>query len=154
LLEKAAAEQGSGGQRADWAGWAELNRWQCSQNSGSFSAQMVLQHLGNLSSSHLQVCKPPGPSFKDFHQMWCNVTPGLISSTHPPCLSELFPTGMVNHLEICLTFFPLCSGFKNVLVFVFSLKNFRGKKDLGTVGTDNEKSRIGWGVTMSGDLEE
>lgn len=38
--------------------------------------------------------------------------------------------------------------------FIFSFKNFVRRKCFEMVGVDNEKSRIGWVATRSGDLEE
>lgn len=63
--------------------------------------------------------------------------------------------GILHLLEMyCSSPTPFCNYFKNVLPFVFSFKNFIGQKNLRMVGASKEKSRMGWVVTMSGDLEE
>lgn len=105
-------------------------------------------------SANLPV-RPPGTSTREIqhHVVW-TVLPKTNTHPAPPCLSALGPKGMLHLLETyCSSPTPFCNYLKNVLPFVFSFKNFIGQKNLRTVGASNEKSRIGWVVPMSGDLE-
>ena len=88
--------------------------------------------------------------------MTWTVLPRTNSSPHPTLfLWPSFPWAhSTSKKYVCFLLPHLCNYFKNVLLFVFSFKNFVGKKDRRTVGSDSEKSRTGWVATVSGDLDQ